>query len=396
MNYTNSPYKKTSLRSRSIAFICAALVFFTAPTARANTVIEAKSGSREDIQAAINAAPENGTVIIPEGIFDFRGPRIDIRKNITISGSGNKGTTLKKQSPVDWFFNVMTEGFFRLTNIVLDGDGKGDGVQLRSNNLNFRVDNSAFKNFAARAVMTYGNVKGLVDNNLFEENAGYDVVVYGDNDRSWNRPLTLGTDDAVYVEDNLFRHRTARNSHSIASNRGSRYVFRHNTIDNGNQNTNPIDAHGNWEYGRGSRSYEIYGNTVNSGHSYMGAFIRGGTGVFFDNEFKGSFTHPLVLENYRSFNVPGERYPSIDQIKDLHIWNNTVNGNEVTPFIHDRGRSREHIQHNRDYFTKQKSDYTPFIYPHPMRAEMDDLSANGSNKNRGFWSRFFNIFKFWG
>jgi hypothetical protein len=366
------------------------IFFLSASGARAVT-IEARSGSREDIQAAIDAVPENGTVVIPQGIFDFRGPAIDIRKNITLSGSGNKGTTIKKQSSIDWLFNVFTEGFFRLTNIVLDGDRKGGGIQMRSDDLNFRVDNSTFKNFQTRGVMTHGTVKGLIDNNLFQENAGYDIVVYGDDHKSWNRPVALGTDDAVYIEDNLFTHKTARNSHSIASNRGSRYVFRYNTIDNGGQNTNPIDAHGNWEYGRGSRSYEIYGNKVNSGHSYMGTYIRGGTGVIYDNEFKGSFTHPLVLENYRSFNVANEQYPSIDQINDLHIWNNSSNGNKVTPFIHDRGKSREHIQQNRDYFLEKNSDYSPYTYPHPMRAEMGEVSSN----KKGFWSKLFGFFKFW-
>jgi hypothetical protein len=389
--YNSHSYKSAPAGSRLIALICAATILFGTAGVHANTTVQAKSGSREDIQAAINAAPENGTVVIPQGTFDFRGGPIDIRKNITISGSGNKGTTIKKQSPMDFIFNVFTEGFFRLTNIVLDGDRKGGGVQLRSDNLNFRVDNSTIKNFETRGVMTHGTVKGLIDNNRFEENAGYDVVVYGDNDRSWNRPVTLGTDDAVYIEDNLFTHKTARNSHSIASNRGSRYVFRYNTIDNGNQNTNPIDAHGNWEYGRGSRSYEIYGNKVNSGHSYMGAFIRGGTGVIFDNEFKGSFTHPLVLENYRSFNVANEQYPSIDQINNLHIWNNKANGNEVTPFIHDRGRSREHIQHNRDYFTKKNENYTAFTYPHPMRNE----GSVDNKSKKGFWGSVFGFFKFW-
>jgi len=392
--YNSNSYKIAPVGSRLIALICAALILTSTAGTHA-AAIEARSGSREDIQAAINAAPENGTVIIPQGTFDFRGGPIDIRKNITITGSGSKGTTIKKQSPMDFIFNVFTEGFFRLTNIVLDGDRRGGGVQLRSSGLNFRVDNSTFKNFETRAVMTHGTVKGLVDNNRFEENAGYDVVVYGDNDRSWNRPVTLGTDDAVYIEDNLFTHRTARNSHSIASNRGSRYVFRYNTIDNGSQNTNPIDAHGNWEYGRGSRSYEIYGNKVNSGHSYMGAFIRGGTGVIYDNEFNGSFTHPLVLENYRSFNVANETYPSIDQINNLHIWDNKVNGNEVVPFIHDRGRSREHIQHNRDYFTTKNENYSAFTYPHPMRSTHNESVSNNGNNRKGFWGTVFGFFKFW-
>lgn len=367
--YTKS--KGFAMKTRLLASVTVACILFGTATSHAVTV-EAESGSREDIQAAINEAPENATVVIPEGEFNWRGPRINIDKDITISGSGDKGTVLNKTSALDWFFNVVSEGFFRLTNIVLDGNRRGGGVQMRTDNLDFRIDNSTFRNFGTRAVQTYGGAKGLIDNNEFLENRPTDIVVYGDNDKSWNEPLQLGTDDAVYVEDNVFTHKTVSNSHSIASNRGSKYVFRYNTINDGDQNTNPIDAHGNYYHGRGSRSYEIYGNEVNSGHSYMGMYIRGGTGVIFDNEMNGSFTHPLILENYRSFRQSNVRYPAPDQIHDLHIWDNEKNGEEVTPFMRDRGKVREHIKENRDYFLNPKADYTPYTYPHPMRGEKAD------------------------
>ncbi|KMQ49835.1 Pectate lyase superfamily protein [Chitinispirillum alkaliphilum] len=360
-------------------------ILLTLSTTQADEV-RAASGSRADIQAAIDAAPENGTVIIPEGNFNINGPSIRVNKNLTISGSGDNGTTLRGNSSLNWIFNVVTEGFFRLTNLVLDGNGAGGGVQLRSNDLTFRVDNSTFTNFRRRGVQTHGFVRGVIDNNRFLENGMTDVVIYGDNDASWDRPLSLGSDDAVYVEDNYFSHHRARNIHSIAANRGARYVFRYNTIDNGNQNTNPIDAHGNYEYGRGTRSYEIYGNTIKSGHSFMGMFIRGGTGVIFDNEFEGSFTQPIMLENYRSFmRGPNGRYlsssyPGIDQIHDLHIWNNTVNGQETAvPFVRDRGLSREHIQENRDYFLRPNRNYTPYTYPHPL-AQTDNPQALRSSR----------------
>ncbi|MFP4243318.1 MAG: hypothetical protein ACLFTW_15230 [Chitinispirillaceae bacterium] len=377
--------KGFAMNARLLATVTIACILFGTATSHAVTV-KAKSGSREDIQEAISEAPENATVVIPEGEFDFRGPRINVDKNITISGSGDKETVLKKTSALDWFFNVITEGFFRLTNIVLDGDRRGGGVQMRTDNLNFRVDNSTFRNFGTRAVQTYGDVKGLVDNNEFLENRPTDIVVYGDNDKSWNEPTKLGTDDAVYIEDNVFTHRRVKNSHSVSSNRGSKYVFRYNTINDGDQNTNPIDAHGNFYHGRGSRSYEIYGNKVNSGHSFMGMYIRGGTGVIFDNELNGSFTHPLTLENYRSFQQSNVRYPAPDQIHDLHIWDNKHNGKEVIPYMRDRGRVREHIQENRDYFRKEKADYTPYTYPHPMRGEKAAQAATvkkPANNNAG-------------
>lgn len=339
--------------------------------------INAKSGSREDIQSAIDNAPENATVVIPEGNFDFKGPPINVRKNITISGSGKKKTVLKLTSALDWLFRIVSDSYFRLTNLVLDGGRNGNGIKITGDGLETRIDNSTFKNFKKRAIETNGNIKGLIDNNQFQENSVTDIVIYGDNDGAWNRSVKLGSDDAVYVEKNQFEHKKVKDAiHSISSNRGSNYVFRYNTIDDGNLNTNPIDAHGNFFYGRGSRKYEIYGNKIKSGGSYQGMYIRGGTGVIYDNEFSGKFDYPIVLENYRSFRNASTRYPAPDQINDLHIWNNKYEGKDVEPFIRDRGMVRQHIKKDRDYFLKKKTGYKP--YPFPYEDPDEEIGLAGS------------------
>jgi len=337
--------------------------------------VQAKSGSRNDIQESINNAPENATVVIPAGEFNFSGPRINVNKNITISGSGTKGTVLKKPSGLDWFFNIVTRGFFRLTNIVLDGGKGGGGIQLRSDSLDFRIDNNTLKNFGTRAIQSWNGSKGVIDNNRFEENTITDIVVYGDDEESWNRPAELGTGDATFIEDNVFEHKIAKNWHSIGSNNGSRYVFRYNTINDGNQNTNPVDAHGNKFFGRGSRTYEIYGNKINSGHSYMGMYIRGGTGVIYDNQFSGDFTRPVTLTMESKNNGA---YPAQDQIKDLYLWNNKVNGQDITPHMPE-GKPREFVKENRDFFMKKKDGYTPYAYPHPLRGEKSSNVASNSS-----------------
>jgi hypothetical protein len=94
----------------------------------------------------------------------------------------------------------------------------------------------------------------------------------------------------TYTQDWAITNNLAE--HSISSNHGSRYVFRYNSIDVGyytNGGTThmmgaPIDAHGSLEYPPGSVSYEIYGNTIKSAHSWRGIFIRGGTGVITTNQ----------------------------------------------------------------------------------------------------------------
>lgn len=382
------------MKKQLMATVSLFALFISALNTSAVT-ITAKSGNRDDIQAAIDNAPENATVIIPEGNFNFKGPKLEVKKSITISGSGDKKTVLKKSSPLDWFFKVISEGYFRLTNLVLDGGGvSGSGVKLTSDNLDMRIDNSTLKNFGKRAIETNGNIKGVIANNQFQENSVTDVVVYGDNDGAWKRPVKLGSDDAVYVENNTFEHKNVKGAvHSISSNRGSNYVFRYNSIDDGNLNTTPIDAHGNFYYGRGSRKYEIYGNKIKSGGSFQGMYIRGGTGVIYDNEFIGNFEHPIVLENYRSFqkNASGkyyaENYPAPDQINDLHIWDNKHNGKEPEPFMRDRGLTRQHIKKDRDFFMRKKSGYKAYPYPFQGTGGGQD-----QKEDEGMLSSLFKIF----
>ena len=151
-----------------------------------------------------------------------------------------------------------------------------------------------------------------------------------------------------------------------------------------------IEVHGNYYYGRGSVSFEIYNNTINSGHSFMGMYIRGGTGVIFNNTFLNDFTYPIVFANYQSFtsgtnHPPGPcgyaccTYPCPDQINQAYVWDNTYGGSPVDVFVRDRGLERDHIQEGRDYFMYEKPGYTPFEYPHPLTATVGSPPSVPSN-----------------
>lgn len=351
-------------------------------------VIQATGGTRVEIQNAIDSAPNGATIVIPSGNFTIDSKSVVINKNIIIKGAGENATKITSSLKGGYAFTIArgSNQFVRITGICINGNSSSGGVRIVGDNYSFRIDNCILKNCRSRAIETFGNAKGLIDHCKFIDNGITDIVVYGDNDASWNRPLTLGTDNAVYVEDCEFSHSALSGDwHSIASNHGSRYVFRYNKIhDDAKVNSTPIDAHGNFEYDRGSRSYEIYKNTVHSGHSFQGIFIRGGTGVIFDNNLSGDFTYPLVLEDYRSFNKNGssyycESYPCIDQIHELYIWNNYFSGKLITPFIQNRGLTREHIKEGRDFFLNKKGDYRPFTYPHPLTKNNDKWQSAENN-----------------
>jgi hypothetical protein len=236
---------------------------------------------------------------------------------------------------------------------------------------------------------------------------------------SWSRPIVLGiSDGVVFVEDCTFTYEQAwmehnyPSGHAIVSNDGSRYVFRHNTIDAGyvkNDSANwveaPIDAHGNYISGhRGSVSFEIYENTIKAPLICYGIHIRGGTGVIFNNKFIGAFNVPINLTNYRSFSPPLAGEPAsvcnhftpgvsecinvdhgIDQVNNVFIWGNTYakNGADAVAAagtVDDRRHVTYHVKENVAFFNEKQpngvlkspwtsythNSYTPYPYPHPL------------------------------
>jgi hypothetical protein len=156
-------------------------------------------------------------------------------------------------------------------------------------------------------------------------------------------------------------------------------VFRNNIINVGYYNDGavthmmgaPIDAHGSLEYPPGSVSYEIYNNTIISTHSYRGIFIRGGTGVIFNNRFNGDFTVPIELTDYRLLDNDASNFPD-QRIKDLYLWNNTDDEDTPVSIYVNQGNDNilaDYIRLGHEFFDENKIDkgiYTPYTYPHPL------------------------------
>jgi MYXO-CTERM domain-containing protein len=367
------------MRNRgSLAFFSrrtVALALLLMPAAAAAKTITAQSGSTADLQLAVDSASKDDVVEVPAGTFSFAGT-LKMKAGVTLRGAGQSATILTKTGTATEALITVDcsngEPFVisDLTLVGIDNDTTSimdKGIRLTKDCTDFRITRCTFRRFGEAAIHISGRMRGVIDHSSFLKvyratigNFGYGVVVYGDGVASWNRPLALGTQDAVFVEDCYF----TGNRHAIASNNGSRYVFRHNTISDNAPTFQAIDAHG-FEYGskRGSRSYEIYGNSVNNSVACWSAIaIRGGDGVIFDNTVVAGATASIRLTNGSGSGC----YPCKDQIRELHIWNNTYKGAPVCATVNNG--FTDDIKEGRDFFCFARPGYTPYTYPHPLTA----------------------------
>jgi hypothetical protein len=373
-----------------------ALVGSGAMPARA-AVIHARSGYAADIQAAINGASTGDTVSIPAGRYSFKGP-VYAPDGIYIRGAGRDSTFLAKSDNTRGAMIVVdakTGMQFKFSDITLEGrldalqgtnrtvvvttitDG---GLYIKGAAKNFKIFNTRFTKFLRAGIEFQGDAgsvpgeqMGVIYRNEFIDNwyvnLGYGVAIDG-SAASWNRPLALGTANAVFVEDNLF----IRNRHCVTATNGANYVARYNTVRDNYQDSPSFDAHGlSPAWPRGTRSVEIYRNVVtNSVTRWAGAGIRGGSGVVWGNTWRG-VSHGVVvsLEDPPPAQPLGSD-PALDQVGnpyDLYVWDNVSSGDDVyeNPTSNPRGIDYW-LRQGRDYFTTAKPGYRPYPYPHPLRS----------------------------
>jgi len=377
--------------------LCLLLFVGLGATPSSGAVIYAKSGYPADLQAAINSAHTGDTVSVPSGRFSFEGA-VFAPDGIYIRGAGRDSTYLIKSDDASSFMIMVdskTGMPFKFSDITLQGrldalqgsnrttavtnvtDG---GLYIRGAATDFQIFNSRFTKFLRAGIefqgdagSNWGEQRGVIYGNEFIDNwytyLGYGVAVDG-SVASWNRPIALGTANAVFVEDNLF----VLNRHCVTATNGANYVARYNTVKDNYQDAQSFDAHGlspSWP--RGTRSVEIYGNTVNNSITrWAGAGIRGGSGVIWGNTWNGvSQGVVLYLENPPPSH-PLVTYPALDQIGNpdgLYIWNNISSGGSVYKYPTSNPLGIDYwLMLGRDYFTTAKPDYTPYTYPHPLRS----------------------------
>ena len=264
----------------------------------------ANSCSQADVQTAINQTASGGTVQVPAGSCTWLSTITISGKALTLKGAGIGQTNITDQGSggAALLATVSTANLVRVTGFTFikstdhsNGIVQFEGAVGQVNAFRFDHNRILQATSGSRGVGGIG-VWGLIDNNTFDDTAGsgsiQQIAFLGSSDGSdggftpWTLPTTLGTANAVYIEDNVFNNNGNQAEDIIDGYGGVRYVIRHNTF-----NDKGIGFHGTDSGNRRSlHSAEIYNNIfVNNGGSNTYAIrFRGGTGVIFNNTASGS------------------------------------------------------------------------------------------------------------
>lgn len=312
-------------------------------------VITAASIAQSDVQAALNLAVAGDTVIIPPGTDTWcNGVAIGVPAGVKLFGSGIDVTTINISINCGQYTNGMvflgansTFGYATIngqnfSKTAFIGNGNG-----------FRVTGVKYNGIAGEAYFLYGNqTYGLIDNCIINGGAGNSELIFTRGpSNAWQTPSTLGTDQAVYIEDCIF------NGAGYVSdfNANSKGVVRFCTI----QAPMKVDGHGvaSNTPARGVRHLEIYKNTWTwPNNNWTNIEFRGGTGMIFANRAPNVPAGNLwfwlkeygCTYQYANFNYTYQtpiNYPILDQVgtgqdprvggsEPLYIWDNKAKNNQ--------------------------------------------------------------------
>jgi hypothetical protein len=298
--------------------------------------ITARTCSAADVQSAINASTNGDIVQVPAGACTWDSKVSITGKTLTLSGNGIGSTIITDNASGNAALGVQcsSNNFVRVTGFtwtksanhtdgILQIGGPQDQVGFRLDRCEFTLGSSG-----SRGVGVF-DVYGLIDQNIFSVTGSGsiqsiqvigDVTYFGQNN-PWKRPLSLGTNKAVYIENNTFTY-SYQAEDSIDAYRGARVVIRYNRFNNISIGFHGTDS----GFARSTHSFEVYNNTFtnNSTTNLRYMTIRGGTGVVYDNVYSGSKGwYGITLMNYRSCQAESN-WGACDETKKLLYSNNDL------------------------------------------------------------------------
>jgi hypothetical protein len=370
-----------------------------APAISVAATISASSCSQSDVTGAIGRAANGDVVSVPAGSCSWSGISINKpihlqgagigKTNITITGSASITIQPSDVIRISGFRFTKNSGGNNSYAWIVSGAWGNKPLLFHDNEIN--VSNSAFFHWdtPGGGVLYKNDIKCQWDESVLKHKNLAGLA-------TWNKPDTLGTRDStgaynLYLEDNTWKNCT---NQGVDFDDASRSVFRYNTLVGSSWN-----SHGFATSAVGNRHFEIYNNNFGEDervNQNWQIWIRGGTGVIFDNvitDLNGSEwgNKPEVLLSVRAASDGGGQYPNgccntypcIRQVGQNHdgsrqftdpirLWNNaggySISTNQSWGSC--GGPANEFMQNGRDYVSgSPRQGYTPYPYPHPLRAE---------------------------
>ena len=382
--------------------------------------VYANSGTIDDIQAAVDAvvAAGGGIVYIPEGDWSdsySTDRHVTSYGGVNLIGAGSDKTRLfmsqSASENVRMFYIYGQNGEpFRISGIGFYGydDGyKYSGIYMQSGK-DFRIDHCYFTHMGeagirvAREDYPTSILRGVIDHCEFDEMTKETIIVHDISygvacDSSTDVSLEISrwgsiddylgkyTNRTIFIEDNIFK--VCR--HAIVGWEASHYVARHNTFTNYPTTLvayqiGACDVHGAYTTGPLSgRCSEVYDNVFLNpdtnpyynnntyGEGTLGwerarAWqIRGGGGVFFNNEIHDMHYAVWFVDTEMSGNAV---YPQCIP-DDIWIWNNTMYESHGYPTSLIINGYSDKVVLDTNYYVSEKSGYTHYPYPHPLTLE---------------------------
>ncbi len=264
------------------------------------------------VSACIAKASTGDTINVTEGNATWTASVNWSGKSLNLNGAGS-GRTVLTAATTNMSFFIYTLPSTATTNMnpsrITGFTFACGGIQIVGRG--WRIDHNTFTcpSVKTLSVHVVGETDttastGLVDHNTFinarvlvtEKAAISQKELEGTT--QWSTPLALGSDDATYIEDNTFLLTVFGNA--VDCNYSGRFVLRFNTMTD----TYP-ETHSSQGYNRACRKWEIYHNKVQrvTQTVYYQTFIRGGTGMMFQNTMSGTFGagNFISIDNVRSF-----------------------------------------------------------------------------------------------
>jgi hypothetical protein len=359
--------------------------------------ISARSMSREDVGAAVSSARNGDTVVVPPGQADWTSPLI-VTKAITLQFAGIGQSIILDDialingghlAPAEAVISLEPANAKALTRITGLQINEGTNarppytflhgtLQVSGNTCNARIDHCLFTNVNNDNIYVYGACP-LIDHCTFYAKSAnvHAICVWQDQwaggafgDGSWTAPAPLGTSNAVYVEDCNFTGPKPGTPYCLMDGFcGARYVFRYNNVTN-----SWITCHGteSTAFYRGTRSMEIYMNTLSNPEWYCGIEFRSATGVVWSNTASG-YKFFCRLSNYRV----GDAYQYWGAANGTNpLDKNADDGPFLTATHTGENHSQELIVANANWTVNQWRGYTAVDVNEPAATNFGMIYAN--------------------